>query len=65
VGEVIGIRRLDIESLEQIPPLLRDTAPDLISAIALLDAELLLVLQAARLVPESLWSDIGTKVSAT
>jgi len=65
VGEVIGVQDLDIESLKRIPPLLRDTAPDVIAAIALLDAELLWVLQTARLVPESLWSDIGAEVSPT
>jgi purine-binding chemotaxis protein CheW len=65
VGEVIGVRELDNESLSQTPPLLRDAALEVISAISLLDAELMLVMQAGRLVPESVWADMSMQVSAT
>ena len=62
LGEVVGVRTLGTEALKDIPALLSDTAPHIISAIAQLDAEFLLVLQAARMVPESLWRDLDAKV---
>jgi purine-binding chemotaxis protein CheW len=63
VEEVLGVRELDATSLEEIPPLLHGAAAEAISAILLLDGELLLVLQTARLIPESMWADIGAEVT--
>lgn len=65
VESVIGVRELAIESLNEVPPLLSDAAPDVISAVTLLDAELVLVLQAARLIPDSVWDDIDVEVSSS
>ncbi|HSW08807.1 chemotaxis protein CheW [Aquabacterium sp.] len=56
VSEVIGVRALDPGSLQALPPLLGDSSADLISAIGRLDAELLLVLRHARLLPEAAWA---------
>lgn len=55
VERVIGVRELAAESIEDIPPLLCEADAGVVAAIATLDAELLLVLQAARLIPESVW----------
>ena len=56
VDGVIGVRELPEASLGEVPPLLREANADAISAISALDGELLLVLQAARLIPEQVWS---------
>jgi purine-binding chemotaxis protein CheW len=54
VDNVLGVRSIDCIA-EPLPPLLREAARDMVSAIGLLDAELLLFLNAARLVPEKLF----------
>ena len=64
VTEVVGVHRLDGAALAQVPPLLRDAADGIVHALSLLDAELLLVLQTARLVPEGMWAAIDTKTVA-
>jgi purine-binding chemotaxis protein CheW len=51
VDAVVGIRGLPAGTLGELPPLLRDAGSDAVAAIGTLDAELLLVLRAARLVP--------------
>jgi len=51
VERVIGVSELDVRALERMPPLLSRAAQDSVSALALHDATLLLVLEAARLVP--------------
>jgi purine-binding chemotaxis protein CheW len=54
VEQVIGIRPIDAESLGALPPLLQMTAPDAVEAIGVLDGELLLLLETARVVPDAL-----------
>jgi purine-binding chemotaxis protein CheW len=51
VDEVLGVRMIKPESLSELPPLLRDAGRDVIGAIGLLDAELLLVLRSTLTVP--------------
>jgi purine-binding chemotaxis protein CheW len=58
VDAVLGVRSLAAGILAQIPPLLRGAGKELVSTIGALDAQLLLVLEAARLVPDSVWSEI-------
>lgn len=55
VDAVLDVRSLATGTVADIPPLLREAGADLVSAIGALDTELLLVLEAARLVPESIW----------
>jgi purine-binding chemotaxis protein CheW len=55
VEQVVGIRELTAVSLQDLPPLLRNAKADLVAAVGILDSELLLVLQTARIVPESVW----------
>lgn len=58
VDGVIGVRALRSVSLGELPPLLREANADVVEAIGTLDAELLLVLRSARIVPESVWDDL-------
>jgi purine-binding chemotaxis protein CheW len=52
VAELIGVRRLDADRLEATPPLLQLARAELIESIGILDAQLVVVLRAARLLPE-------------
>ena len=58
VDAVLDIRVLPKGILVDTPPLLREADQSLVSVIGALDAELLVVLEAARLLPESVWSSI-------
>jgi purine-binding chemotaxis protein CheW len=49
---VLGVRAVAPESLHALPALLHQADTDVIAAIGLLDAELLLVLRSARLLPD-------------
>jgi len=65
VDAVLEIRALPAEMLANIPPLLQEAGTGLVALIGTLDAQLLLVLQAARLVPDSAWNAIeSSKKSA-
>lgn len=55
VGEVLGVRAVPNDQLQELPPLLQEAATDSVAAIGRLDAELLLVLSATRLLPDELW----------
>ena len=56
VDSVVGIRHLDSTQLGTLPPLLRDVNADLIETIGTRDAQLLLVLRAARIVSDEIRS---------
>jgi purine-binding chemotaxis protein CheW len=58
VDAVLDIRPLAAGILADIPPLLRETGAEQMAVIGALDAQLLFVLEAARLLPESVWSAI-------
>ena len=58
VDAVLDIRPLVAGILADIPPLLRETGAEQMAMIGALDAHLLFVLEAARLVPEPVWSAI-------
>ena len=55
VDSVLGVHRIAVASLQDLPPLLRDADNNVVAAIGSADAELLLVLNATRLVPDGLW----------
>jgi purine-binding chemotaxis protein CheW len=54
VDGVVGVRSLALASLRELPPLLREAEAGVVESIGTLDAELLLVLRGARLVPGDL-----------
>jgi purine-binding chemotaxis protein CheW len=59
VAEVVGVRAINGASLQDLPPLLQEASRDTITAVGTLDTELLMVLQAARMLPESVWEALG------
>jgi purine-binding chemotaxis protein CheW len=63
VDAVIGVREIDDEA-HHLPPLLRDAGADVVASVARLDGQLLLVLQAARLVPDDIWDGQASGVLA-
>jgi purine-binding chemotaxis protein CheW len=54
VEQVIGIRSIDEAASSKLPPLFQDSAGDAVMALRVLDGELLLLLDTARIVPEAL-----------
>jgi purine-binding chemotaxis protein CheW len=58
VDAVLDVRSLPVGILADIPPLLREAGDELVSVIGVLDTKLLIVLEAARLIPDSVWSAI-------
>jgi purine-binding chemotaxis protein CheW len=59
VDSVVGLKHLDSLQLGELSPLLRDVKVDLIESFGTLDAELLLVLRAARIVPDEVWATLS------
>lgn len=59
VDEVIGVRAIAADQLAGIAPLLQDADQGMVRAIATLDAELLLILQASRMMPEHSWQALA------
>lgn len=55
VESVLGLRALSHDLLSELPPLLANAQQDAVVAIGTLDAELLLTLDATRVVPDRLW----------
>ena len=64
VDSVVGLRNLDSAQLGELPPLLRDVTSDLIASFGTLDAQLLLVLRAARIVPDEVWTTLAAAEAA-
>jgi purine-binding chemotaxis protein CheW len=58
VDAVLGVRPVPSGVLINIPPLLQEACASVVSVVGALDARLLLVLETARLVPDSAWSAI-------
>lgn len=65
VDAVVGIRELSGDMLQRLPPLLGDAAQDAVANIGTLDGELMVVLQAARVVPGELFASIETESAAS
>lgn len=55
VDAVLGVRVIAAEALQVLPPIMGEADNRHVAALAALDAELLVVLQHAQLVPEQLW----------
>ena len=58
VDSVVGLRNMDLAHFGELPPLLRDVNLDLIASVGSRDAQLLTVLRAALIVPESVWTSL-------
>jgi purine-binding chemotaxis protein CheW len=55
VERIVGVRDLPEAELRALPALLARARSEVVSAMGTLDSQLVLVLQAARIVPESVW----------
>ena len=64
VDSVVGLRTLDSAQLGALPPLLVDVSAKLIASFGILDAQLLLVLSAARMVPDEVWTGLAALEAA-
>jgi purine-binding chemotaxis protein CheW len=64
VDAVLDVRVLPRDQLHQAPSLLGGSAAELMSSIGVLDASLLVVLNAARIVPEAVWHSLAGMGSA-
>lgn len=60
VEAVLGVRPFPLELRRTLPPLLRGAGADVVAAVAMADAEPLLVLRSARIVPDEVWAAIET-----
>jgi purine-binding chemotaxis protein CheW len=56
VDAVLGVHAIEEKSLADLPPLLRVAGADAMSAVGQLDAELLVVLESARILPDGVWA---------
>ena len=65
VESVVGVRALEPELLQRLPPLLRDAPQDAVAEIGTLDGELMVVLQAARLVPAEVFAIVEAEAAAS
>lgn len=64
VGEVIGIRQVPPALRVDVPRLLHRSDSELLTAIGMLDEELLVVLQNAHLISDELWDAINHSLEA-
>lgn len=58
VDEVRGLRWLDEQTLDSVPPLLRSSAGQQLHHLGAVDGNLLAVLATAHLLPEALWTQL-------
>jgi purine-binding chemotaxis protein CheW len=60
---ILGVRELSVRT-DDLPPLLSGAPSDTISSLAMLDAQLLLVLHGGRLVPDEVWNAFDARGDA-
>ncbi len=60
VGDVLGVHRIPVESLQELPSLLRNAGSDAVSSIGALDSELLFVLRATRILPDAVLETVAS-----
>jgi len=65
VESVLGVRSIGADQSSRLPPLLREAAGDIVSAIGILDSEFLLFLHSARIAPLSLLGEVGPDEAAS
>jgi purine-binding chemotaxis protein CheW len=65
VVAVLGVRSMSSISADELPPLIRTADADVLAAIGALDAELLVVLSAVRIVPDELFQSMEAEALAS
>jgi purine-binding chemotaxis protein CheW len=58
VEDVVGVRRLDCSVMPGLPPLLREPEEQLVADIGVKDERLILILRAARMIPDDVWQTL-------
>jgi len=58
VDSVVGVGKLATNSFQQFPALLGNTDQSIVAALGTLDADLFMVLEASRVIPESVWQTL-------
>jgi purine-binding chemotaxis protein CheW len=61
VDEVIGVHEIAVDSVRDLPPLVKAAHGDAVSALGALDAELLVVLEGARMLSDDAWATLGAR----
>jgi purine-binding chemotaxis protein CheW len=64
VDHVAGVRAVPSESLHMLPPLLQCVDSQVIAAIGMLDTQLLLVMQFARLMTDDFWDTVPSEATS-
>ena len=64
VDAVLGLQQIEEADLRALPPLLGGADAGLVAEIGRLDADLLVVLDAGRLVPEPVWNTLDAQTKA-
>lgn len=65
VAAVLGVREMSEVSLQDLPPLFEQKSHEAVAAVGALDAECLVVLRAARILPEAIWEALERPGAAT
>ena len=61
VTEVVGVASIPADSLESLSPLLGDAGPGTMRSVGVADAEILVLLDGARAVPDDVWQALATE----
>jgi purine-binding chemotaxis protein CheW len=64
VNAVVGLHELDNTHLDELPALLGSANADVVDAIGVLDAQLLFLLRAGRLLPPEVWENVAGEEAA-
>ena len=65
VDTVVGVRALSGEMLQRLPLLMRDASHNAVEDIGTLDGELMVVLQAGRVVPADIFAIVEAEVATS
>lgn len=64
VEGVVGLRQLEPDVLSDLPPLLAHAEQEAVATMGTLDAELLISLEATRIIPDTLWPRLEAGASS-
>jgi purine-binding chemotaxis protein CheW len=65
VNAVLGVRDLDLLTIQELPPLLGGASTDLLEAIGSLDEQFLMVLRAGWELPDEVWAALAAQELAS
>jgi purine-binding chemotaxis protein CheW len=65
VNAVLGVRDLDLSTIQELPPLLGGTSTDLLEAIGTLDEQFIMVLRAGWELPDEVWAALAAQELAS